>query len=118
MQGQNMMAYYQQFFELAPHLHILIYSGDVDIATVPHAKTQVCVESLQRPVVDSWKPWTVPGPTLPAHQNSNVTAGYVEVYDRLTFATVKGAGHEVPTYQPVFAYNLFERFVIQKQTSL
>jgi serine carboxypeptidase-like clade II len=112
-----MMAYYEQFFQNDPPLSILIYSGDIDIATVPHAKTQVCLDGLGRSVTQSWSRWTIPGPALP-HRANNITAGYVEVFDGYTFATVKGAGHEVPTYQPIFAYNMFERFVLQKQRNL
>ncbi len=41
----------------------------------------------------------------------NQTAGYVEVYDRYTYATVKGAGHEVPLFQPREAYYLVSNFV-------
>ena len=59
MQGQNMMAYYEQFFLNDPPLNILIYSGDVDIATVPHAKTQICLDGLGRSVTESWSRWTV-----------------------------------------------------------
>lgn len=38
------------------------------------------------------------------------TAGYVEVTDVFTHATVKGAGHETPQYQPLSAYHMFVRF--------
>jgi hypothetical protein len=60
--------------------------------------------------------WTVPGPQIPreepdAKSKSLITAGYVEVYDKYTFATVRGAGHEVPQYQPLFAQTLFTRFL-------
>ena len=79
----------------------MVYSGDVDIATVPHAYTQLCLSYLNRPLKTQWKRWTV----------DDITAGYVEVYDTYTFATVKGAGHEVPQYQPYFAFNMFQRFI-------
>lgn len=48
------MEYYESFFVNAPQLQIMVYSGDVDIATVPHAKTQLCLEGLQRSLVQEW----------------------------------------------------------------
>lgn len=38
-------------------------------------------------------------------------AGYSEVYDRYTYATVKGAGHEVPFFQPREAFHLVSNFI-------
>lgn len=48
------MKYYESFFVNAPQLKIMIYSGDVDISTVPHAKTQICLQGLDRNLVQSW----------------------------------------------------------------
>ena len=75
-----MMAYYEQFFQNDPPLNVLIYSGDIDIAAVPHAKTQVCLDGLGRNVTESWSLWSIPGPALP-HRPNNITARYVEVFD-------------------------------------
>jgi hypothetical protein len=77
---------------------------DVDIATVPHAYTQLCLSYLNRPSTSKWRRWTVNG----------VTAGYVETYDRYTFATVRGAGHEVPTFTPYFAFYMYQQFLNNK----
>jgi len=99
----DMLPLYQQFFTDAPELQILIYSGDTDIATCPHAYAQLCLSELQRPLAPGglWRPWVV----------DQQTAGYVEVHDRYTYATVKGAGHEVPLFQPAAAYQLLTRFM-------
>jgi carboxypeptidase C (cathepsin A) len=40
--------------------------------------------------------------------------GYVTVYDKLTFSTVRGAGHMVPYTQPARALHLFESFINNK----
>lgn len=37
--------------------------------------------------------------------------GWTEVYKGLTFATVRGAGHEVPLFKPRVALQLFESFI-------
>jgi serine carboxypeptidase-like clade 2 len=37
--------------------------------------------------------------------------GYTVIYKGLTFATVRGAGHEVPEFQPSRALTLFKSFL-------
>jgi hypothetical protein len=97
----SMLPFYEDFFKERPNLNILVYSGDVDIATVPFAITQRCLHDLDRSTVQHWQPWYVNG----------ATAGYWEVKNGYTFATVKGAGHEAPAYESWNSYNLFTRFL-------
>jgi len=104
---EGLIPFLKDIFKLKPELHILYYSGDVDVDTVPTQITQACLSQLEDVVTTkkTWSPWRVNG----------WHAGYAETYDRYTFATVKGAGHEVPTYQPFLALNMFQRF-LQTQT--
>lgn len=85
---------------------VLVYSGDEDIATVPTPCTQACLAQLERSGAivrrTNWTTWRVGG----------IAAGYTESYDRLTFATVRGAGHTVPQYQPLLSYELFTRWLM------
>lgn len=37
--------------------------------------------------------------------------GWTEVYDGLTFVTVRGAGHEVPLFEPKRALIMFQKFL-------
>jgi len=97
----SLLPYYQEFFALANPLHVLIYGGDIDIATVPFTHNQACLHKLRRKNVKLWAPWFVNG----------ATAGYVEYFDKYVFATVKGGGHEMPLYQPLSGYNMFARFL-------
>jgi len=103
MSGSSMIPLYQGFFKQNPLLNVLIYSGDVDIFTVPFGYTSACLAELRSMVNPEaeWQPWFVNG----------ATAGYFEQFDRYTFATVKGAGHEVPQYQTLSAFNMFQRFI-------
>jgi len=90
--GNSMIPHYEAVIAAKPSVAILIYSGDIDIATVPFGRTIACVEEIPRNYqMQEWQPWFV----------NRATAGYFEKYDTYTFATVKGAGHEVPTYQPI-----------------
>lgn len=42
-------------------------------------------------------------------------AGYTQVYEgNLRFATVRGAGHQVPSYQPARALSLIMHFLAGK----
>lgn len=100
----SIIPYLQDFFVSAPTMRILYYAGDIDIATVPFAGTQRCLETMSRPITSKWRPWLV----------GKEVAGYVEVYDTYTFATLKGAGHEAPAFQPASAYLLFTSFLKNK----
>lgn len=51
---QNMLDYYNKFFDQT-NWNILVYSGDIDISTVPHAYTQLCLSALNRPTVQPWR---------------------------------------------------------------
>ena len=56
---------------------------------------------------------------LPLHGTplKGTVAGYATVYKtphNFTWATVRGAGHMAPLFQPLRLYNLFERFIHRK----
>jgi len=99
--GNSMVPLYEFFYKAKPGVKILVYSGDLDILTVPFAFTQPCIAQMSGKIVSPWQPWFVNG----------ATAGYVEVYDKYTYATVKGAGHETPEYQPLSSYAMVQRFI-------
>jgi len=99
--GDSMIPNYEFFFQAKPGIKILVYSGDLDILTVPFAFTQPCIAQLSGKITTHWQPWFVNG----------ATAGYVEVYDKYTYATVKGAGHETPEYQPLSSFYMIQRFL-------
>lgn len=99
--GASLIPLYAKFHKQKPDIEILVYSGDVDIATVPFFFTQPCLGELQAQNSIQWQPWFVNGQT----------AGYWEKFDLYTFATVKGGGHEAPQYQPLSAFNMFSRFL-------
>jgi len=69
---------------ITANLNILIYAGDVDVATVPAWYINPCLAALNQNIVSDWQPWFV----------NEATAGYVQEFDTFTYATLKGAGHE------------------------
>lgn len=85
---------------------VLILSGDVDVATCPFAGTQLGTLALNRTIVSPWAGWTVD-----TAGGAQQLAGYIEVHDKYTFATVKAAGHEAPGFQPLATYTLISGFV-------
>ncbi|KAF9624072.1 hypothetical protein IFM89_007770 [Coptis chinensis] len=70
-------------------LRIWIYSGDTD-GRVPVTATRYTLNKLALNVTEDWTPWY-------SHKE---VGGWSIVYDGLTFVTVKGAGHQVPTFAP------------------
>lgn len=82
-------------------LQVWIFSGDVD-GRVPVTSTKYSIEKMNLPAKTDWHPWFVNGEV----------GGYTQVYKGgLTFATVRGAGHQVPSYQPARALSLVNHFL-------
>ena len=94
---------------LAQKYRVLIYSGDSD-GCVPHVGTEEWTTALGFPVAEEWRPWVYSENT----SLSAIAAGYVVQFGDdskdFRFATVLGAGHEVPMFKPAAAYAMFKRF--------
>ncbi|XP_022932140.1 serine carboxypeptidase 24 [Cucurbita moschata] len=89
---------------IAAGLRIWVFSGDTD-SVVPVTATRFALNHLNLPIKTRWYPWYSRGQV----------GGRTEVYEGLTFATVRGAGHEVPLIQPQRALTLFRAFLSGKQ---
>ncbi|XP_068636922.1 serine carboxypeptidase 1-like [Aristolochia californica] len=85
---------------MATEIKVWLYSGDVD-GVVPVTATKLAIEKLKPPVKTAWYPWF----------SQEEVGGYVVGYDNLTFVTVRGAGHFVPSYQPARALTLLSSFL-------
>ncbi|KAK1358819.1 Carboxypeptidase [Heracleum sosnowskyi] len=81
-------------------ISVWLYSGDTD-AVVSVTTTRYAIEHLQTTVQTQWYPW---------YTQAEV-GGYAVGYENLTFVTVRGSGHFVPSYQPSHALALFSSFL-------
>ncbi|CAL5191113.1 unnamed protein product [Lathyrus oleraceus] len=90
--------------ELIAHgVRVWVFSGDVD-SVVPVTATRFALAELHLTTKIPWYPWYV----------KKQVGGWTEVYEGLTFATVRGAGHEVPLFKPRAALQLFKSFLAGK----
>merc|ERR1740121_1580695 len=88
--------------DVAAQVPFLVYSGDVD-AQLPHTATERWTSELGFRELEAWQPWAVQGAYV---------GGYVTVYENnFTYATVKGAGHMVPTFRQESSHEMVQRFV-------
>eukprot|EP00164_Ancoracysta_twista_P002350 GFYU01003107.1.p1 GENE.GFYU01003107.1~~GFYU01003107.1.p1 ORF type:complete len:471 (-),score=144.83 GFYU01003107.1:138-1508(-) len=83
----------------------MVYNGDTDMACNFLGDSWM-VSGLKRPRVNSKnrRGWKVNGQV----------AGWVDEYDKITYLTVKGAGHMVPQWKPVEAFVMFQHFLEDK----
>jgi carboxypeptidase C (cathepsin A) len=95
-----------------PDLRVLVYSGDDD-GVCGTIGTQKWIYDLGFSVSSLWNTWYVDGQT----------AGYITKFNtppkgskdtRFSFITVHFAGHEVPTYKPKEALELFQMYIDNK----
>ncbi|XP_071735878.1 serine carboxypeptidase-like 40 [Rutidosis leptorrhynchoides] len=83
-------------------LRVWIFSGDTD-ARIPVTSTKYSINSMSLSLKTPWHPWL-------DHQGE--MGGFAQVYEGdLTFATVLGAGHQVPSYKPKSALALVTHFL-------
>ncbi|EXB95303.1 Serine carboxypeptidase-like 40 [Morus notabilis] len=86
---------------MAKGLRVWIFSGDID-GRVPVTSTKYSIAKMNLPVKTEWHPWFFGGEV----------GGFTEVYKGdLTFATIREAGHQVPSYQPARALSLVKHFL-------
>ncbi|KAJ4890713.1 Serine carboxypeptidase-like 22 [Raphanus sativus] len=98
----SMLPIYKELMEAG--LRIWVYSGDTD-SVIPVTATRFSLSKLNLPVKTRWYPW----------YSGNQVGGRTEVYEGLTFVTVRGAGHEVPLFKPQSALILLKYFLAGKE---
>lgn len=94
-----------------PDLRVLVYSGDDD-SVCGTIGTQRWIYDLGFPTTTLWDTW---------YNQDGQTAGFITKFktpfgkqSRFAFITVHDAGHEVPTYKPKDALELFDMYINNK----
>lgn len=90
---------------IAAKKRIMLYNGDVDMAC-NFLGDEWFLRSMNLDVKKPRKPWY-----YKAEDGTTQVAGFVTEYDNVTFVTVRGAGHMVPTDAPIQAFGLFQKFI-------
>ncbi|KAL1362281.1 hypothetical protein HN51_010546 [Arachis hypogaea] len=85
-------------------IRIWVFSGDTD-GRIPVTSTRLTLRKLGLSIVQHWTPW----------YTSRQVGGWTIKYDGLTFVTVRGAGHQVPTFRPKQALQLIRHFLENKK---
>ena len=101
---QDIATLFPTFFSKKPDWKITVVSGDADSA-VPFIGTQRWIECLDRDVVKDWFNWKW------FDGFNNDVGGSVKVYDGITFQTIKGCGHTIPSYCPEQGYLFFQQYI-------
>merc|ERR1712192_62963 len=110
MIGQTYRHEYQEMDDfyhtlLAKKIRILVYNGDLDLAC-NFLGDQWFVNRLQAPLKNAKRPWLVVD-----KQGQNQIAGFVKDFEGISYMTVKGAGHMVPTDKPHESLEMLKRFL-------
>ncbi|XP_043715570.1 serine carboxypeptidase-like 34 isoform X1 [Telopea speciosissima] len=86
-------------------LRVWVYSGDTD-GRIPVTATRYTLNKLGLKISEDWTPW---------YTNHEQVGGWTIIYDGLTFVTVRGAGHQVPTFKPKKALQLITHFLANEK---
>ncbi|XP_042395179.1 serine carboxypeptidase-like 34 [Zingiber officinale] len=85
-------------------IRIWVFSGDTD-GRIPVTSTRYSLNKLGLKTIQEWTPWY-------DHQQ---VGGWTIEFQGLTFVTVRGAGHQVPTFAPRQARQLVSHFLANQQ---
>ncbi|KAL0420388.1 UNVERIFIED_CONTAM: Serine carboxypeptidase-like 34 [Sesamum latifolium] len=86
---------------IAAGQRVWVFSGDTD-GRVPVTATRYSLRKLALNIKRDWTPW---------YTDKRQVGGWTVEYEGLTFVTVRGAGHQVPTFKPKQALQLVNHFL-------
>lgn len=96
--SNSVLTYYPN---LLKSLDVLIMSGDTD-ATVSSLGTQLWLAALGLQQNSPWHPMV---------DEKNNIVGYLQKFQKLSFASIRGAGHMVSADKPAVSEQLFLDFI-------
>lgn len=86
-------------------IRVWVYSGDTD-GRIPVTATRLTLNKLGLKTKQEWKPW---------YNFNKQVGGWTIEYEGLMFVTIRGAGHQVPTFTPKQALTLVSHFLTNEQ---
>ncbi|XP_047958435.1 serine carboxypeptidase-like 34 isoform X2 [Salvia hispanica] len=86
---------------ITSNLRVWVYSGDTD-GRVPVTSTRYALRKLKLHIQQDWTPWFT---------NNKQVGGWTVEYEGLMFVTLRGAGHQVPTFKPRQALQMLNHFL-------
>lgn len=89
---------------IAGGLRIWVYSGDND-GRIPVTATRYTLRKLGLRTIQEWTPW----------YTHDQVGGWTIEYEGLMFVTIRGAGHQVPTFKPKESLQLVTHFLANKK---
>ncbi|XP_012460076.1 serine carboxypeptidase-like 34 [Gossypium raimondii] len=90
---------------IAGGIRIWVFSGDTD-GRIPVTATRLTLNKLGQKIIEDWTPW---------YTNHKQVGGWTIEYEGLMFVTIRGAGHQVPTFKPSQALQLVRHFLASKK---
>ena len=103
--NQPMMPVWKEVIAKAPHLKIMIYSGDDDSVCATLGTQQFIWDmgfTLKSGASSSWQPWK---------STEGQVAGFRTEFNEAQFVTVHGAGHMVPSTRPEQCLTMLSHFL-------
>jgi len=101
---ESMVPIYQYLINGGYNLNILVYSGDDDsVCGTVGTQSWIWDMGYSTGFNEQWEQYTFEG------QPSGFITKWTK--EKLAFVTVHGAGHEVPTYKPKVALDLFTKYL-------
>ncbi|TYH22641.1 hypothetical protein ES288_A04G145700v1 [Gossypium darwinii] len=90
---------------IAGGIRVWVFSGDTD-GRIPVTATRLTLNKLGQKIIEDWTPW---------YTNHKQVGGWTIEYEGLMFVTIRGAGHQVPTFKPSQALQLVRHFLANKK---
>ncbi|PON34934.1 Serine carboxypeptidase-like [Parasponia andersonii] len=85
-------------------IRVWVFSGDTD-GRLPVTSTRYTLNKLGLSIDEDWTPW----------YNQREVGGWTINYNGLTFLTIRGAGHQVPTFAPKRSLQIIKHFLANKK---
>lgn len=100
---------YREMLEMDDQLYVMVYNGDVDPG-INVLGSEWFVDDLGAAPLSgyAWREWFVDG------ENGKQVGGWTENFERVSFVSVRGAGHMVPQFKPVAALKMIDYFLQNK----